>query len=96
MDLSDDWPNPKRGDRLRSAKNCYYVISAIAVKRRQPHLGRRFRMKVVKLEELQDSVRQRLLKSAIRRGGSFLFEFRWYPRKKKKISFEDYMRGSRS
>jgi len=92
MDLNGGGPSPKRGDRLSSPRHTYYVLHARVVKRRDPNAAPRFKLFVAKLHELENSTRFQLLQSAIRRGGSHLFEFAFYPRKKKAVSFEQFMR----
>ncbi len=85
---------PKRGDRLRSPKTLYYVLHARKVQRRDPNAFRRYVLTVAKAEELERETRLRLIASAIRAGGSMLFEFQWHPRpKKKKTTFEQLMRS---
>jgi hypothetical protein len=98
MDLHDVLlPAPKRGDRLRSAKNTYYVLSGRLVRRRDPAAPRRYKLRTAKIDDLEDATRYALLRSAMRRGGSFLYEFQFYPRKKKSYAdFESLMRGKKS
>lgn len=96
LDLSDDAPAPKRGDRLQYPKNTYYVLSSRPVKRRDPNAGSRFSLWVAKVDELEDATRGALLRSACRRGGSLLYQCRFYPRKKKGFEgFEALMRGEK-
>jgi hypothetical protein len=93
MDILDQGPLPRRGDRLRSAKTTYFVIYAHVVKRRDPARCPRVTMKAIPMDELKQGTRTALIRSAIRgHGQSCLFEFRWYPRGKKAKTFEQYMR----
>lgn len=92
MDLLNGGLGPKRGDRLRSPKTTYYVLGSRKVNRRDPSAPPRYQLWVEKLRDIEPELRGRLLRSACRRGGSFMFEFTWYPRKKKSRTFEDYMR----
>lgn len=95
MDLYNaDERAPRRGDRLRTTRTTYYVLAARMVKRKDPNACRRVQMNVRKMEELSESTRRALLRSAMRRGASLLYYFRWYPRHKKKITFEQYVRGA--
>ena len=94
MDILDGGPLPRRGDRLRSSKTTYFVLHARQVKRRDPKACPRAMMKVAKLEELEESTRAALIRSAIRgHDASILFNFRWHPREKKRKSFEQLMAG---
>lgn len=96
MDILDGDQIPKRGDRLKSPKSLYYVIHARKVQRRDLAAPPRYKLWVVNAEELKQPTRLMLLRSAMRRDMSTLFHFTWYPRKKKRRSFEDLMRmGSR-
>lgn len=96
MDVYDNAPPPKRGDRLRSATRTYYVLHAREVKRRVETTIPRYSLFVANMEELEDATRGLLVKSAIRRGGSILYHFRFYSRKKTRaLSFEQLMRGER-
>jgi hypothetical protein len=93
---------PVRGDRVSSGKSTYYVLHGRAMKTRSGALFRkriengclfvRWKMAVIKFEDMPPGLNGRLLRSAIRRlDGSRLFEFRWYPRKRKAQTFEQYM-----
>jgi hypothetical protein len=95
MDLfyADD-RQPRRGDRLRTTRTTYYVLAARMVKRKDPNACRRVQMNVRNMDELSEETRKALLRSAMRRGSSQLYYFRWYPREKKKITFEQYVRGA--
>lgn len=94
MDIGDLVPH--RGDRMRTSKTLYYILSATPVKRRDPQAGPRYTITAVRAEELSSRVRSYLLRSAMRTPeGSRLIEFRWYPRKKKTTTFEQLMRTSR-
>lgn len=93
MDMLEGEAVPKRGDRLSSPKSLYYVLSARLVQRRDPLAPPRYKLWVVKADELEQAMRFRLMWSAIRADGSSkLFEFTWYPRKKKRVTFEQLMR----
>jgi len=94
LDFHHGGPYPKRGDRLSSGKTTYYVLHARRVARRDPSANPRIQMKVIQLKDMPEGLSARLLRSAIRnQGGSYKFDFTWYPRKKKSVSFEQYMRG---
>lgn len=82
-DLSHDVRAPHRGDRLRSSLTTYYVIHSRQVQRRKPDAGRRFSLWVEKMDDIETELRQRLIGSALRRGGSLLFPLYWNPRSKK-------------
>ena len=93
---------PVRGDRVSSGKSTYYVLHGVAMKRRNGVFLRqrengdefiRWKMAVIKLDDLPKGLNARLIRSAIRNhGSSLLFSFTWYPRKKKTQTFEQYMR----
>lgn len=94
MDIGDLVPH--RGDRMRTSKTLYYILSAVPVKRRGSSVDPRFKVTAVRAEELPSSIRNYLLRSAMRHAeGSRLIEFHWYPRKKKTTTFEQLMRTSR-
>jgi hypothetical protein len=94
MDMLVGEAVPKRGDRLSSPKSLYYVLSARPIRRRDPEAPARFKLWVVKADELEQATRFRLMWSAIRADGSSkLFEFTWYPRKKKRMTFEQLMKA---
>jgi hypothetical protein len=92
---------PVRGDRVSSGKSTYYVLHGQAMKTRSGIFLRkrpngcefiRWKMAVIKFEDMPPGLNGRLLRSAIRRlDGSRLFEFSWYPRKRKAQTFEQYM-----
>jgi hypothetical protein len=50
-----------------------------------------FRDPSERLEECEPELRESLLRSAMRRNGSLLWRFKWYPRKKKRLTFEEHM-----
>lgn len=94
MDLLDERsPVPKRGDRLQTSKSTYYVLHCRPIRQRDHHSGnRRFRIFIMNIDDLTLGTRAKLLTSAMRRGGSFLYAFKWYSRRKKKFaSFEELM-----
>ena len=92
VDFSEP-PYPSRGDRVTSGKTLYYVLQARRVKRRDPAAQVRIQMRVMRHQDMPEGLNARLLRSALRnRGVSRLFSFRWYPREKKRQSFEQYMR----
>ena len=93
MDILDGGPAPRRGDRIRSARTTYYVLTSRMVKRRDPNAHPRCMMRVLRVEDCPSELSGALIRSAIRgRGASLLFHFRWYPRGKKRKSFEEYLR----
>jgi hypothetical protein len=91
MDMLDGRPIPRRGDRLSSPRTLYWVMGSRQVKRRDPVAVPRARLFVAKANDIDPELKNRLLKSALRRGSSQLFEFTFYPRKKKSVSFEQYL-----
>lgn len=94
IDFENDERLPKRGDRVSSGTTLYYVLNARRVKRRDPNAKPRVQMRVIRREDMPDGLAERLVRSAIKRHDySCLFEFRWYPRKKKAITFEEYLGG---
>lgn len=95
MDLQGNERAPHRGDRLRSPKSLYYVLSAVPVTRRDPQACRRYKLRVARAEDLDSKMRNALIWSACRRGGSMLYEFTWFPRKKKSRTFEQYLGRAR-
>jgi hypothetical protein len=92
MDIHDGSDGPLRGDRLSSSKTLYWVLHSRKVKRRDPAACPRYQLFVVKADECEPELKGWLLRSAMRREGSRLFRFQWYPRKKKRKTFEQYMR----
>lgn len=84
MDMLDGAPHPRRGDRLTTTKTLYYVLAARVVKRRDPNAVVRAALTVAKADEMEPELRHALLRSAIRRGASLLYRFKFYPRTKKK------------
>jgi hypothetical protein len=95
MEVPENDIIPKRGDRLASPKTLYFILSATRIKRRDPSAAPKYKLRVAKAQELEMTLRQKLMWSAIRRGGSVLIRFQWNSRKKKTRSFEDLMRGER-
>lgn len=93
MDMNDGAPHPQRGDRMRTTKTLYYVLHSRLVKRRVEDAVPRAMLFVEKADDLEQETRNALLRSAVRRRGSYLYRFAWYPRKKKKMTFEQYMGG---
>lgn len=94
MDMLAGEAVPKRGDRLSSPKSLYYVLSARLIQRRDLQAPPRYKLWVAKADDLEQPTRFRLMWSAIRADGSSkLFEFTWYPRKKKRMTFEQLMKA---
>ncbi len=97
MDFSSSGPYPRHGDRMNSGKTLYYVLFAREVKRRSPDACVRIQMRVMRAQDMADGLEERLLRSAVREHfESLVFSFSWYSRKKKRLSFEQYMRGQAS
>jgi hypothetical protein len=93
IDFGGSGRTPLRGDRVSSGKSLYYVLHARKVRRRIQTNQERIQMCVIKRQDLPEGLSGRLIRSAIRgHGASYLFEFTWYPRKKKAQTFEQYMR----
>lgn len=95
MDIRGPERAPHRGDRLQSPGTLYFVLSALPVVRRDTTACRRYKLRVAKAEDLDSKTRHALLWSACRRDGSMLYKFTWYPRKKKRRTFEQLMGGVR-
>lgn len=85
MDLPHGEAIPKRGDRLQTTRTTYWVLTVRQVKRRDAMARPRVVMRVLKSEDVEQELREALLRSAARRGGSMVFEFAWYPRKKRMV-----------
>ena len=97
LDWNPDHPDqPRRGDVMQSPKQAYLVLSVRRTKRRV-EAGPRFLVIMLREREMEaePGLREALLRSAGRRGGSRVFPFHWYPRKKKSRTFEGLMRGER-
>ncbi len=97
MDVLDGSSDPKRGDLVQTnmgdrRERTWIVIQARHLKSRQH--PRRFVLNVARWWELEPSTRIALHRSAERRGGQQVFHFRRYPAKRK-MTFEDLMRGGR-
>lgn len=79
---------------MSSGKSLYWVLHSRIVKRRTSTTIPRYQMRVIKNEDIPNPpiLKGKLLQSAMRRDASLLFEFSWYPRKRKAVTFEQYMR----
>jgi hypothetical protein len=86
---------PQRGDRITTGKTLYWVLRSHRVKRKNPQARPRISLGVITSTDIDEGLKGRLLRSAIRRDASLLFEIHWYPRKRKAITFEQYL-GVRS
>jgi hypothetical protein len=63
------------------------------MRRKDPGAPPRYALWMVRWWQLEPEMRQRLGDSAARRTeGQRVFYLKWYPRKKKSTSFEDYMK----
>jgi hypothetical protein len=82
---------PQRGDRITTGKTLYWVMRSHRVKRKDPNAHPRISLGVITSVDIEEELKGRLLRSAIRRDGSLLFTIRWYPRKKKTVTFEQLM-----
>lgn len=93
MDMLDGSPIPKRGDLLESnvgdkRQRTWFVLSVKALK---PTKGvPRCKLWVERWWHLEPQLRVNLWRSAERRGGQQVVQFRRYPSKKRK-TFEQYM-----
>lgn len=83
MDVAEEGVTPKRGDRVWSARAFYFVMRARKVRRRDATACPRFSLWVERADDIEWQLRERLYRSASRAGGSFLFRFSRYPRKKR-------------
>jgi hypothetical protein len=84
---------PQRGDRITTGKTLYWVLRSHRVKRKDQRAHPRISLGVITSVDIEEDFKGRLLRSAIRRDGSLLFTLRWYPREKKKVTFEQLMGG---
>ena len=82
---------PQRGDRITTGKTLYWIACSHRVKRKDPAAHPRISMGVITSIDIENELKSQLLRSAMRRGASLLFEIRWYPRKKKAVTFEQVM-----
>jgi hypothetical protein len=82
---------PERGDRITTGKTLYWVMRSHKVKRKDPLARPRISLGVITSVDIEGGLKARLLCSAMRRDASLLFEIRWYPRKKKSVTFEQLM-----
>lgn len=85
MDVLNGSPLPKRGDRLQITSSLYWVLTVTVVNRRFNKETPRVKMRALKSDDVEPELSAMLLRSASRRGRSRIFDFRWYPRKKKRI-----------
>ena len=84
---------PQRGDRIRtSGGTLYWVAMSRRIKRRIANTCPRVSLGVITSDDIDPLLKGRLLASALRRGSSRLFPLFWYPRKRKAVDFESYMR----
>ena len=94
MDSAGSGPYPRRGDRLFTGQTLYFVLFARQVKRRDVNACPRTRMLVMRAQDLTEGLEEMLLRTAIRGHlESRLFSFFWYPRSKRRMTFEQYMEG---
>ena len=91
MDFAPGSRTPRRGDRISSPKTLYWVMCAHQVKRKDPHARPRVSLGVITSTDIDEALNGKLLRSAIRRKASVLFTIRWYPRKRKVLTFEQYV-----
>ena len=82
---------PQRGDRITTGKTLYWVMRSRRVKRKDPLARPRISLGVITSVDIDEGLKGRMLRSAMRRDASLLFEIRWYPRKKKSVTFEQLM-----
>lgn len=85
VDILGGREEPKAGWYLQAIgrdgkrNSAYLVLSAYKVKRRDPRAWTRIQMKVELVDEIPP--------------GAKVFDFHWYPRVKRRVDFESYMRG---
>jgi hypothetical protein len=96
MDIHDNGSAPRRGDRIMTSKTVYYVLYARKVHRRDPKAMRRIQMHVMRAQDMPADLEERLIRSALRgHQSSQTFRLFWYPRTKRRVTFEQYIRQSR-
>lgn len=93
MDMADDCPDPKRGDIVQSnvgtpKERTWLVVYAVPRRTK----ARRFKVHAVRWWDLEPRFRQKLAQSAERAGGQNVIIFQHNPAKKRKMTFEEYMR----
>lgn len=93
IDISD--PPPKRGDLLqtnvgnRQERTCF-ILKVTPLK---PRIDlRRFKLTAIRWWEIEPEFRHLLFRHAERHGGQRVVQFARYPAKKKKQTFEQYMK----
>jgi hypothetical protein len=92
MDMLDGGEGPRRGDIVQTTRRTYLVLSSRKVKRRDPAAVPRYMLWAVRWWQLEPEMRMKLWNSACLRGGQRVFTIEWYPRKKKRATFEQHMR----
>lgn len=97
MEILDGGRGPKRGDLVQSAigtkrERTWIVLSSVRIKRREASALPRYRLKMLRWWDVPPETRMRLYRWARSHGGQGVFWLQRYPAKKKKRTFEDYMR----
>ena len=91
----NDGTAPKRGDLLhtnvgnRRERTCFVVMATKLKSRVHPN---RYRLHAVRWWEIEPEFRRLLFRYAERHGGQNVIHFQRYPARKKKLTFEEYMR----
>ena len=74
MDFGRRCVLPGRGDRIRTnGETLYWVLCTHRVRRKDPAAPVRIAMGVITSEDIEEELKGRLLRSALRRGSSILF-----------------------
>lgn len=97
IEILDGGPAPKRGDLVQT--NCgdrrertWLVLRVRRMRPRSESPFPRFEVWMVRWWELEPEMRMRLAGSAERNGGQRIIHFHRYPAKRRKQSFEQYMK----
>ena len=92
----NDWGRPKRGDLLQTnigdkRERTWFILRAKPLK---PTKGvPRFKIWIERWYDIKPELRVKLFESAERHGGQAVINFRRYPTKKKRLTFEQLMGG---
>jgi hypothetical protein len=94
MEIAPDAPEPKRGDLIQTAigtkrERTWFILRCVTMRRAKT---RRFAIWKARWFELEPGMRMRLYRSAYRKGGQQVWHACPQKPKRKKPSFEDYMR----
>jgi hypothetical protein len=93
MDFDSGGPYTRRGDRITTGRTLYFVLYARKIRRRDPNASKRIQMRVIRTQDMTEGLEERLLRAAVRdHQDSLIFSLSWYPRSKKTMNFEQYMK----